>query len=74
MNLGNTLVVTGLAILFVAIVFEYLSLDLSGMAIGATLALLGFVVLGVRALRTSSSPDRQTCDDCGSANDPDAVE
>lgn len=70
MNLGNTLVATGLAIVVDALVFEYLSLWLSGMAVGAALVVIGSVVLVVRAI-THPSIDRLLCDDCGSANDPD---
>ena len=73
MHLGDTLVATGFAIVVVALVFEYFSLQLSGMAVGAALVVIGFALLVGRTI-TDSSTDRQTCDDCGSANAPDAVE
>ncbi|MDR5674608.1 hypothetical protein RH858_15890 [Halalkaliarchaeum sp. AArc-GB] len=72
MNLGDTLVATGLAIVVVTLVFEYFSLQLSGMAVGAALVVIGFALLVGRTI-SDSSTDRQTCEDCGSANAPDAT-
>ena len=51
MNTGSQFVAVGLAVVLVAMVFEYFSVRLSGIAVGFGLVLFGFVLLIRNAAR-----------------------
>ena len=73
-TIGNHLVAIGLVVVFVAIGFELLAVELSGLAVGVGLVVIGFLVLVVDAVGVGRPPAVATCDDCGSPSDADATE
>ena len=73
-TLGNHLVAVGLVIVFVAIGFELLAVELSGLAVGVGLVVVGFLLLVAAALGVGSPPAVATCDECGSPTDTGATE
>ena len=66
MTLGNHLVAIGLVVVFAAIGLELLAVELSGLAVGVGLVVVGFLVLVAEAIGVAESPAVATCDDCGS--------
>lgn len=55
-DLGTYLVVTGLVVAFVALAFEFLSLHLSGLAVGVGFVVVGFLLLATGALLSEFLP------------------
>lgn len=55
MNAGSRLVAIGLAVVLLAVVFEYFQVRLSGLAVGFGLVLVGFALLITNAARDRES-------------------
>lgn len=56
MSTGRHLVAIGLVVIFAALVFELVSMSLSGLAVGVILVISGFLTMISRSRNESTSP------------------